>query len=328
MRPLIGLVLLGLVGCAVEEPSALPPTGNDPNTGGSTTDFRPPPPADMARPDDGRVEPPSLGAIRQLTEYPTVPIHGTAEAGATVLIKATDGSQIAADVLPSGRFCADVPLKPNSVNRFELRVVDLDGNMSSAVSVQVEQRGTPTVETPQQRPAENMSIGGAVATKLSWDHGSDTSLKDGDAGTYAGAWQRAWATTDSVVLRLAQRRSINKITLRAPSECPLTAHFQLFVSNADAPSDPGTVPMQWTMLRDATAGIGQELSINLQQATILSHVAVYFDRGWVAWGDADINCGNWAWGAYYAFSEIQAWSVPNAIPPPPPPQDLCGGGSI
>lgn len=311
-----------LIGCAAEEPSALP----DRNDNTQTHDFKPAPPADMAHADDGRVEPPSLDAVRQATPYDSVAVHGTGEPNSTVLIENMAGGTVSADVLPSGRFCADIPLKKNAMNNFTLRAIDLVGNMSDPVSLSVRQEGTPPVATSTPRPAENMAIGGVTASTLSWNHSNGDALKDGDDDSYAGSWQRGWSFTDNVVVRMSERRQIDTIKIKAPASCPLTASFSLWVSNADAPSDPGTAPMQWQKLRDVpVGGAGTEYVVHLSQSVVMSHVSLYFDRGYIAWGD-EVNCGNNFWGAYYAFSEIQAISTPNTIPPPPSGADTCGGG--
>ena len=312
-------------GCTATEPTT-DPTGT--HTSSSSSDFHPPPPADMAKPDDGHVEPPTLDAITNLTNYYTVPVHGTGEPGSTVLIKAMDGSTIAAEVMSSGRFCADLPLTKSTMNVFELRAIDGNGNQSDPVTLQVEQKGSPTV-AGVSRPREDLALGGAISSTLSWNAGSAASIHDGDANNYAGAWQRGFSETDSVVVALSDRRQVDRIRLRAPASCPLTAHFQIYVSNADAPSDPSTSTMQWTLAKDVAGNAGTDYILNFTQAVTMNHVALYFDRGLVAWGASDINCGNeWTWGAYYEFSEIEAWSVANVVPPPPAAPTCGGGGGV
>jgi len=323
-------LLLGClsVGCTAQEPSAV---GGDPThptgTDGNPTDFKPAPPADMAKPDDGHVDPPTLDAIVQLTEYNSVPMHGTAEAGSSVLIKSMDGSTISTDVLPTGRFCADLPLKKSTVNVFELRTVDANGNMSDPITLNVEQKGAPVQPVGTGYPAQNMSIGGASSVSFSLHAGTAVALRDGNANTYAGGWQRGWAETDNVVVALSGRRSIDHIRLRAPANCPLTASFSLWVSNSDAPSDPGTTPQAWQKIKDVPAGAANtDYTVTLTTPAIFNHVALYFDRGFVAWGD-ETNCGdNWN-GAYYAVSDVEAWSVNNAIAPPPSAAPSCSSGN-
>ena len=322
-------LLLGClsVGCTAQEPSAVGPNPTGP--GASTSDFKPAPPADMAKPDDGHVEPPTLDAIVQLTEYSTVPVHGTAKADSSVLIKAMDGNTISADVGSNGRFCAEVPLKKNSVNAFELRTVDLNGNMSDPISLNVEQKGMPVQPVGTGSPAQNMAIGGAASSSFSWNHADGTATHDGNLATYAGGWQRSWAETDNVVVALSGRRMIDRIRLRAPTNCPLTASFSLWVSNSDAPSDPGTTPMAWQKIKDVPAGAANtDYTVMLPSPAIFNHVALYFDRGFIAWGD-ETNCGdNWN-GAYYAVTDVEAWSVNNAIAPPPSAAPTClGGGTL
>jgi len=319
---LTGMLSAGAIACSAIEPTAIQ-TG--PDGGSSTGTFKPPPPVDMAEPDDGRVAKPTLDAIPAITESSTVPIHGTGEPGSTVLIESSEGNAVAADVQPTGRFCVDLPLKKSTVNHFELRALDLNGNQSDPAKLQVEQRGEPEAPSSTPRPALNMAIGGTVATTLDWNTGAASALVDGNASTAAGSWQRSWATTDNVVVRLSGRRQIDKVRLRAPDDCPLTVPFKLYSSNLDAPSPPNVMPMAWTLLNDYTEDAGTDRLFTLHNSLPMTHVAVMFDRGFIAWGDEDLNCGNSFFGAYYSFSEIQALSVANSIPPV---QNIpsCGGG--
>src|SRR5688572_431424 len=114
---LLSLSLAGalpVLGCNAAEPSALPDNYSQ------MPDMKKPPGAgdnaDLLPPDDGRVDPPRLDAPIRLTEWLSVPVNGTAEAGTNVLIEGTASGTISAEVSTDGRFCANVKLRADAVN--------------------------------------------------------------------------------------------------------------------------------------------------------------------------------------------------------------------
>ena len=287
----------------------------------------------MAHPDDGRADPPVLDAIPQTTVYPSIPVHGTAEAGGTVLIKAMDGTTVSAEVQSSGRFCTDVMLQKEAVNTFAISVIDTFGNESAPVSLTVQQSGSPQQQMMimNTNQSQNMATGGATSSSLSWDHGSGNDMIDGNADSFAGAWQRNQGLhwTDYITVQLSNRSMIDHIRIRAPGSCPLTAPFKLYISDADAPSDPDTTPMSWTWVKDFPANSANtDYTVKLDTPASMTHVSVYLDRGW-SLGSDEVNCGNWwTWGAYYSISEIEVWSTMGPGLPPSASAPSCTSGSI
>ena len=283
--------------------------------------------ADLARPDDGRAQTPTLDPIDAVTPYASAPVHGIAEAGSTVIIKATNGSVVAAEVDGGGRFCADVMLKKDTANVFALSAIDAYGNTSDSIDLTITQRGTPTSSVPPTAVvATNVSLGGApavahigVISSGPAAYANDDNPQSAVEGHYLGNLNPfAAAGSGSVVVKLAARSRLDRIHAIAPTDCPFTAPVDLYYSDASAPSPPDVQPMAWSKLTPQKSNGNLELDAPTAMVTA-THVAILWpiEAG-------DYNCG-WV-GPTYGLAELQAWTVPNVAAPPPPAAPSCSAG--
>ncbi len=330
-RRISSLVLGGLLftgtfgaGCAVEEPSALPGMttpggGRDVDLGPGAGDNK-----DLLPPDDGEVAPPVLDAPIRSTTYTTVPVHGMAKPGASVVIEGTANGNIAADVASDGRFCADVKLAVNRTNILSFRTIDLVGKESTTVELAIQQTGTAPAPITSAPESENVAIGGSGSSAGMYAHRNDEdALIDGDVAVSFGGRHAPFTHSATAMVRLSGTTSLDRIKLRAPSDCPFTAPFDVYVTTLDAPSGPMTSMIGWTKLpaiiRDqATA------SYVFSNPIIASHIAVVWPYD--GWSNAGLNCGSYVLGPYYAIGEVEAWSHPRPAPIAPRAPSCTGGG--
>ena len=62
------------------------------------------------------------------TSYTSVPVHGQAKPGSSVIIEGTANGNIAAEVNTDGRFCADIKLMSNRLNVLSVYTDNNHGN--------------------------------------------------------------------------------------------------------------------------------------------------------------------------------------------------------
>lgn len=322
-------VLAGLVtatGCTVKAPTT--PYGHstgDIDAGDNQQQQQNTP--DMAQP--APVTAPQLDTYSQTTVYSTVPLRGTTSPpNSAVIITAMDGTQTSADVDSVGRFCANLYLQANKANVFQLKTHDpASGRESESISIQVNQSGQP----PQgQQPAQpyNASAGGAGTAYQIGTSGTAAAqqVTDGDTSTWIEAsYSSGWfsgSPQPSVIVRLTEATSIDKIVAVLPSDCPIDGKIELAYSAQSAPAQPGDGAAGWIPVSVSKSSDGMTWSASFNGAT-----ATYI----AAWWSKDSGGCNGGYispdGSYsnytYGLAELQAWTTPGGVVPPQNPP-MCG----
>jgi hypothetical protein len=309
-----------LMGCTAEAPTA----GHGGDTGPNSMQDLKPAPADMAKPNTGHIDPPRLDAITQLTAFTSLPVHGTADAGASVLIDGTANGSVSALVESSGRFCADVKLAVGTANTLTLRAIDEYGNQSDPVQLIIQQGGTPSAGPPPPVPT-NASMGGAASSQSigitstsPGQYAIDGNMQTAIEGHYLNdnIWPWQPQLLAAVVVQLAQPSRIDRVRAIAATDCPFSAPLDLYYTTADAPSSPDVAAAGvWIKLTTVKSQDLTQATADLP-STAMTHVAVMWPLG-------DWNCGNVS--PYYGLAELEAWTTPN-VPPPVASAPSCGGG--
>jgi hypothetical protein len=310
-RRLLLMLVLGAAagGCLATEPT----TGKTKQT--ELPDLSTPPDLTPA----GPPTPPVLTAQSATSQYTAYPLKGIATPGNTILISGTAVGEVSAEVGPTGTFCALVQLTPNAQTTMTLIALNPEGAMSTPVSFTVTENGTSTPDMGSGIPSKNMALGGTGTTTLDFVTGDQSLMHDGDPGTFLQGNQSQFHETDTVTMQLSQASVIKTIHVRAPSSCPLTAPFQLYVSDHVPSAGPGDSPADWQAVPSmASDGTSTDWVATFATPGTVADIAVYFDRGTFVSGTG-YNCASSdaTWGALYAFSEIEAWTLAGTAPPPP-----------
>ena len=294
------------VGCTAGPPDPLHQVAMD---GGTTQTTANP---DMT-PDPNVVNVPVIDPVGQTTVYKTAPIHGVSDPNSTVLVESMDGQVSSVDVDQSGRFCIDLPLQSDKMNKFQIAAINSSGTESATVPLAIRQQGTPEQAPTAPQPV-NMAPGGdAQAYRIGITAVDPALTIDGDRGTWGeGHWFRGFTFADGaplVVVKLANVSRINKIVAVAPSDCAFGAELSLYFSPLDAPSPPDVKPSDWVKVPTTRSGDSFTATSKFS-STIATHIAAMW-----TWPAATNNCG-WD-GLSFGIAELQAWTVPNQAPPPP-----------
>jgi hypothetical protein len=309
--PTLVLAFSALAGCMASEPTS-DQRGTIQNV--VTPDFAQAP--DMAP--AGPVQPPVLSGLPTTSMYTAYPVSGHAGPTDTVIIDGTATGSVAVQVNPDGSFCGVVQLTPNATTTMTLHCVDQSGNESSSITLTVTQSGSPQGQGMAQ-PSVNAALQGTGSSTYGFINGTDESaMHDGDAATYAQSSDSQFSSTDTISLQLAQATIIQKINIKAPSSCALTAPFTLFISNESPSATAGPGVPGWTAVMPApmsTDSSETEWTVSFTTPPTVQSISIYFDHSLVPTGSEE-NCGSYD-DSDYQISEIEAWTVAGLAPPPP-----------
>jgi len=247
----------------------------------------------------------------------SVPIQGTAPAGASVFIVGGGTSGLATDANPTtGRFCLDAPLKKGAINNFEIRAQDPDKGMSEPVKVTVTQsacKDDAPKTTPEQPKSKNVALGVTGTSSKTASEGNEGFLTDGKTSTYA-KYSGGWGTGDFggwVSIKLDKLYMLEKILVTwkdsAGSGGDYGSDFSVLYSSMSDPGDPDLKNGYWTVV-DKKNGQGGTDTIDLKSSKpLVRHVAV--------WMKQDGN--SWTWSETFSIAEIEVWDAPASSSPIP-----------
>jgi hypothetical protein len=273
----------------------------------------------MLQPDE--VLPPTFDALTRTTNYYSVPVTGLSKPGSSVIFEGTAAGNIAAEVGSDGRFCADIQLLPNRVNVMNVYTDNNNGKQSQKIQISIEQAGSPPSATTIPQTSQNAALGGSGSTDLSFERNDGSAMIDNNPNTSFGG-RDDWGYTSEMTVKLVERSKVNKVTIKAPGDCPFTEPFKLYMSNLDAPSKHEVAPMSW--IEVPVTITEPEATATFSTPLIATHFLIEWKSSW-SFGWNNINCGSALAGPYYAVSEFEAWTAPGVAPPPPAAPSCLGG---
>jgi hypothetical protein len=298
--------LLALTACGFEDPE--PP--------GST----PKPDAGIVAPDaepSGTLQPPVVDPTPNPVCADSVPLQGSAVAGASVIVFGGASSAISTDANPvTGRFCVDVPLLKDADNNLQVRAQDPLLGMSPPVSITVTQdKCTDDVPnpTPEQPKSKNVALGATAKAVKSAEEGNEGFLTDGDAVTFAKyCGGNAWMSWDGwVFVKLDKLYPLEKIVVRWHDGDEYGAKYKVLTSAMSDPGDPDLKNGYWTQVGEVTEGDGGTDTFNTSSTKPLAqYVALWLEQ----------DGASWTWSECFAIAEIEAWDVPQQSTTPTPTQ--------
>lgn len=317
---------LGLAasGCGLSDggPTAPPVVHHDAGTPESDAEL---PPA-MQRP--------SVDPLPNSVCADSLPLQGTAPAGANIFVKGGATAGITTDAHPvTGRFCVDVPLLPAQTNTFEVRAQDPDLGMSEPTVVEVDHDtcgdDVPD-DTPEEPKSKNVALGASGFESEGSTYGNLGFLTDGDASTYVQYKGAVWdlnAYDGWVYITLDKLYMLEQIVLQwrdgqASGGTEYGSEYSVLVSSMSDPGDPSLTNGYWTEVATVTEGDGGTDTFDLSSSKpLVQHIAI-----WMRY-DGTTNTTE-----TFSLAELEAWDVPKKTNPTTPTnQDqTCasiGGGS-
>ncbi len=289
------LLVVLLAGCQVQPPSNVHPPVTYPPDGGIV----------HLQPNDGGQNPvdggtsvpvkPTITVDRTPTEtiWPTVPIHGSTQ-NADFVVEDDELGSRSVPVQNDGRFCIDVPLKPETKNSIAFRAKNAKGSSSSVAPVETLQHGNPPDPAPPIPSINGAFLATVEHNGITNLGSSDDYVVDGDPATTFAFGAVLANHTPYVALTLRMQRRIDSVQVLSGDSRP--NGFDVYLSNFDAPGPCGQSDNNyWTRV----GGIGQTTGDDVVKfaATTTGHVCLALQGG-----------GSWLHG--YAIDELEVWTMP------------------
>ena len=226
--------LFTLVACSAEGVGTDQPVAADAGGGDDVTD-------DIRL----EVDPPDAS-----TDWTSVPMTGHGPAGGTLLYTTPGGGQFTAQLGATGGFCVDVVLMKESNNTIKFEAVNINGDFSEPVLVDVRQTGEAPGADPSPDPEPgytNIVSGATIDTmKVNVEEGSVAALVDGDSSAHVSI-RNASTVRDWMVIELNDRLPIQQFHLKTTADCPMESYRILL--NDDKNSED---PIVWSWLAGET----------------------------------------------------------------------------
>jgi hypothetical protein len=255
---------------------------------------------------------------------------GHGPANGTLLFTTPGGGQFAEELGASGDFCVDVFLMPDSVNTIKFEAIDINGDYSEPVLVDVRQDGEPPDTTPGPDPLPGYTniVSGAAITDMSVsvEEGDVSAMVDGDS---SGAVSIRNAATDAdwMVIELNERLPIQQIHIETATDCPMESYRILL---NDDPQSGNPIEYDWwsglyyygngwTMIGSVTDGSADETIEPAIGDPRAQRLAIEFLSG---------DCGPFIGSGRHKITEIEVWArgeADNEEPTDPNGAPSCTG---
>lgn len=179
------------------------------------------------------------------TYWNSIAVTGHGPANGTLVFTTPGGGQFTEDLGASGDFCVDVILMSDSVNKVKFEAIDLEGEYSDPVFIDVRQYGTPPDTRPGPDPAPgytNIVAGADIShMSVSVEDGDVSAMVDGDTSGSVSI-RNAAADADWLVIEFNERLPIQQIHIETATDCPMERYAILL---NDDPQSGAPIKYNW-----------------------------------------------------------------------------------
>ncbi len=245
------------------------------------------------------------------TYWTSVPMTGHGPAGGTLLYTTPGGGQFTAELGATGDFCVDVILMKDTTNTVKFEAVDVNGDYSAPVLVDIRQSGDAPGTDPNPNPEpgfSNIASGATIdAHTVFIEEGSFSSLVDGDSSGHIEVFNDL-NEPDWMVVELNDRLAIQQFHIETKADCPMESYRILL--NDDAQSgDPivwswaaGGAYVYgdgWTIVGVVSDGTSDQTIVPSIGDPRAERMAIEFLSG---------DCGSFFGRGRHDISEIEVWA--------------------
>lgn len=307
MRKVLLLLLLSQAACIAEEPD-------------SSTEVLGPDAGQVVEEEEEQPVLLDVHGIPTQTYWDSVPVVGQGPESGSVIIEGSQGP-IAVDLGSDGSFCVDMPLEKGRSNSLGLVAIDMEGERSEAVVLEILQDGEPPPPN-QALPAKNIALGGlpAAQSTVTVETGSASDMTDGKLGTSAFL-SDATFSYDWIIIRNPIADGVEKIRIISDLECPMDEYLLHTAPGATAATPaPGAAESDvggWTYRGHFGSEDTPSLAVNCSTkdfacqeynfpSTVVGALGIRF---------VSDDCHNFFGLGKHRILEIEAWTPPGTTPP-------------